>query len=309
MEIPNDNPMRRLELYRQMLLIRLFEERLLELFSEGKLFGTTHTGIGQEATAVAAVAGLRDGDIIFSIHRCHGHYLARFDDPFGLLAEVMGREGGVCGGRGGSQNLCGNHFYTSGVQGGFMPIACGMALAEKRKGSDAIVVAFIGDGTLGEGLVYETFNLLSLWSVPMLVVIENNRYAQTTPVHLAVAGSMVARPIAFGLPAGEIESNDVELLQSRFARLIEQVRAGRSGHVEVVHTYRLAAHSKGDDYRSAEEIAAWRQRDPLEILGARLEPAARQKTEASVRKRLAEVEARATASPLASLEIGGDGTR
>ena len=139
-------------LYSTMYLIRKFENRLLELFSEGKLFGTTHTYVGQEAIAVSVIFNLESSDIVFSNHRCHGHYLAKENDPEGLLAEIMGREGGVCGGRGGSQHLHKNNFYSNGIQGGYLPNALGMAFAEKYKKTGNIVVAFIGDGTLGEGI-------------------------------------------------------------------------------------------------------------------------------------------------------------
>ncbi len=249
--------------YSRIYLIRIVEERILELFEQGRLSGTTHTYVGQEAIAVAAVSHLGPRDLIFSSHRCHGHFLARFGDPVPLLAELMGREGGASGGRGGSQNLCGDSFFSSGVQGGYMPIATGMALAEKIRGSGSIVTAFIGDGTMGEGALYEALNMASLWKVPLLVVVENNRYAQTTPIELNLAGSITGRAAAFGIPAEEIESNDVARLHPFFGAAVFAVRAGGGPRMAVVHTYRLRAHSKGDDDRSEAEIEAWRRKDPL----------------------------------------------
>jgi len=163
------------DLYQQMILIRKFEELLLDLFSKGKLFGTTHTYVGQEAIAVSVMGHLNKSDIVFSSHRCHGHFLAKEDDPEGLLAEIMGRENGVCGGRGGSQHLHKNNFYSNGIQGGIVANSVGMAFAEKYKKTSNIVVVFMGDGTWGEGISYEALNMASLWSVPLLVVVENNR--------------------------------------------------------------------------------------------------------------------------------------
>jgi len=154
-------------------LVRVVEERLLRLFSEGKLAGTTHTCIGQELSAVALADSLdRERDIIFSNHRCHGHYLAWTDDVEGLLAEVMGKESGVCGGIGGSQHLCGRHFFSNGIQGGIVPVSAGLAFAHKLAGDGGIVAVCIGDGTLGEGAVYEAFNIAAKWRLPLLVMLE-----------------------------------------------------------------------------------------------------------------------------------------
>ena len=132
-------------LYEKIVLIRKFENRVLELFSEGKLFGTTHTYVGQEAIAVSAIENLKSSDIVFSSHRCHGHYLAKEDDPLGLLGEMMGKEIGVCAGRGGSQHLYRNNFFSNGIQGGYLSNALGAAFAEKYTHSNNIVIAFIGD--------------------------------------------------------------------------------------------------------------------------------------------------------------------
>src|SRR5580704_964002 len=177
------------ELFKRAATIRHFEETLLGLFSEGKLSGTVHTCIGQELCALAVVDNLREGDWIFSNHRCHGHYLAWSDDVRGLLAEIMGKRSGICGGRGGSQHLYRDQFLSNGVQGGAVPIAAGCALALSRfKDSDFIATAFIGDGTLGEGVVYETLNLARKLGVPLLVVLEKNGYAQSTNTATTISG-------------------------------------------------------------------------------------------------------------------------
>jgi acetoin:2,6-dichlorophenolindophenol oxidoreductase subunit alpha len=282
--------------------IRFFEERLLGLFSEGRLNGTTHTCLGQEATAVGVISCLEKRDLIFASHRCHGHYLARFGDMTGLLAEIMGKAGGVCGGRGGSQHLCRDGFFTNGIQGGYLGIATGMALAEKTAGSGAIVTAFIGDGTLGEGAVYEALNLAALWRVPLLVVVENNGYAQTTPVSANLAGSMAARFAAFGLACGEIESTDAVELHAHFQQIVSAVRTSGRPRVEIVRNCRLGPHSKGDDFRPAADLEPWRRRDPCKLLAARLTAADRAAIEARVLAELQQAEAAATAMPVATLQ-------
>ena len=258
-------------LYQQMLLIRRFEERLFELFSAGELFGTTHTYIGQEAIAVSVLNYLKKEDIIVSNHRCHGHYLARTSDVVGLLAEIMGKQGGLCSGRGGSQHLYKDNFYSNGVQGNMFPVAAGMAYAEKIKGNDTVLIIFVGDGTFGQGNLYETLNLISLWTIPILIVVENNRYAQSTPIELNFAGSFVGRVQGFNISVGEIETNDAEALYQRFGPIVEKVRSKQTPHVEIIHTYRLGPHSKGDDDRQQKEIEAWRENDPLKILEKRMD--------------------------------------
>jgi TPP-dependent pyruvate/acetoin dehydrogenase alpha subunit len=259
-------------LYATMTLIRSFEETLLDLFDRGELFGTTHCYIGQEANAVGVISHLGADDIIFSNHRCHGHFLAYQPSPELLMAEIMGRATGLVGGRGGSQHICHGNFYSNGVQGGIVPNAVGMALAEKVKGTGGIAVVFIGDGTFGEGVLYEALNMASLWSAPILIVAENNRWAQSTPVELELAGSMVDRGRAFGIKSGEIESTDAEALYAHFGPIVEEVRRGGRPRLEVIHTYRLCHHSKSDDHRPAAEIERFRAGDPLALTRSRLDP-------------------------------------
>jgi TPP-dependent pyruvate/acetoin dehydrogenase alpha subunit len=266
-----------LEQYRTMRLIRETEERILQLFSQGKLFGTTHTCIGQEANAVGIIAHLNGDDIIFSNHRCHGHYLAFTGDVTGLVAELMGKPAGVCAGISGSQHLCNGSFFSNGVQGGIVPNAVGMAYAEKILGTGRIAAVFLGDGTLGEGATYEAMNIASLWSAPVLFVIENNYYAQSTPSHLQVAGSIAARPRAFGIDTVELSSTDVEEIDAAAAGVVAGIRAGGRPACLVINTYRLAPHSKGDDFRAPEEIELWRTRDPLVLAAAKLEPGVAEK--------------------------------
>lgn len=262
--------------YEQLYTIRRFETMLLEKFSTGIFHGTTHTSIGQEANAVGILSHLAGHDVVVSNHRCHGHFLAYGGDPQALFAELMGKPTGVCGGVGGSQHIHWRNFYSSGVQGGTVAMAAGMALAEKHSGSEAIVVDFMGDGTLGEGIVYECLNLISLWQAPILLVLENNHIAQTTPSHKAVAGDITQRFTAFNIPATRLDSSDVLEISDTAEKLIHAVRALRSPQALIIDTARLGTHSKGDDTRSTEEMdQLWQNRDPVTIHGARLSAADR----------------------------------
>jgi acetoin:2,6-dichlorophenolindophenol oxidoreductase subunit alpha len=271
------------EFYAELYRIRRFEETVLENFPKGVFFGTTHTYLGQEADAVGVLFALQADDIVFSNHRCHGHFLAYGGDPRALFAELMGKATGVCGGRGGSQHLHWRNFYSNGVQGGIAPVAAGMALAEKLKVSHTATVAFLGDGTLGEGVVYETLNLASLWKAPVLFVVENNRIAQTTPIDLALAGSILGRFQAFDIPAWELHSSDVEEIASISGPLLAEVREEGAPRALILHTCRFGPHSKGDDTRPAEQVERMRQeRDPLAIQARRLEAGERKTIEAQV---------------------------
>ncbi|MBI2358453.1 MAG: hypothetical protein HYV04_06040, partial [Deltaproteobacteria bacterium] len=249
--------------------IRAFELHLLKLFGQGQLSGTTHTCVGQELCA-AVLSPLLDPqrDYVFSNHRCHGHFMAFGGSMPDLLSEIMGREGGVCGGRGGSQHLCSGNFFSNGLQGGNLPIATGVALARRltdgeRTVPGGIVVCFIGDGTLGEGIVYETMNLASLWSLPLLVVVEHNGYAQSTDTRTTTSGDVAQRFAAFGIATDRRSPECLEVLCEHLRQVVAGVR-GTDGRpvrpfVQILDTFRLAAHSKGDDHRPPEVIqAAWR---------------------------------------------------
>jgi acetoin:2,6-dichlorophenolindophenol oxidoreductase subunit alpha len=275
-------------LYRRMYFIRRFEETLLALFEEGVVNGTTHACIGQEANAVGLMEHLRDGDHLFSNHRCHGHFLAWTGDAFGLLAEIMGKPAGLCSGVGGSQHICAQGFKSNGVQGGIVPAAAGIALAEQLRGPDHLSVVFLGDGTLGEGVVYETLNLSVLWQLPLLVVLEDNGWAQSTPRRLNLAGDITPRFEAFGLPVVEVDTTDVLEVDGAAEEAAIGCRTRRGPGALIIHTYRLCHHSKNDDNRPVEEVAARRAYDPLVVHGARLAPEERVQTEAEVVQALEE---------------------
>jgi len=260
-----------LAFYRAMYRIRRFEETVLEEFKRGVFAGTTHTSLGQEANAVGVISALQPEDIIVTNHRCHGHFLAYGGDMHALFAEMMGRESGVCAGRGGSQHIHWRNLYSNGVQGGIVPIAAGMALAEKQKGSGSIVTVFIGDGTFGEGIIYEAFNMARLWALPLLIVVEHNHIAQTTPTELVQVGQLADRMRAFEIPVNELNSSDVYEIHQAALNAAESVRSDQLPSALLLHTVRFGPHSKGDDTRDEAELRALQdQRDPLKILGQRL---------------------------------------
>lgn len=289
-------------LYKTMLAIRRFEERALAEFSTGKLFGTTHAYIGQEANAAALFSVTNPDDIIWSNHRCHGHFLAYGGDPYRLAAELMGKSTGLVGGRGGSQHIQWRNFYSNGIQGGFAPIAAGMSLAEKSQRTGNIVLAFLGDGTLGEGALYESLNLAALWQLPVLYVLENNQIAQTTPVEQAVAGSIPARFKAFGIETWEAASSDVLTLQPLARQAVDHARSGLPAAL-LLHTNRFSAHSKGDDTRPRELLAKLRAEcDPLAIHAPRLSAAELAQAESEISDLIDDAFTRASNDPFPVLK-------
>jgi 2-oxoisovalerate dehydrogenase E1 component len=248
---------------KEALRIRKVEEKFLELFSLGKLNGTVHTCVGQEFSALAFAGQLKKKDFVFSNHRCHGHYIAFTGDVRGLLAELLGKASGTCGGIGSSQHLCHKNFFSNGIQGGIVPVAAGYALGNKLRHNDAIGVVYIGDGTLGEGALYETMNIISKWEIPLLIVCENNYYAQSTPQHINLAGDILARARAFGIRTGHGDTWSPETLMQRAQEAIDYVRQETRPCFFLVDTYRLNAHSKGDDDRDPADVAHYREKDFL----------------------------------------------
>jgi len=291
-----------LELYRHVRLIRSFEESLLSLFRAGLLHGTVHTCLGQEATPAALAPWIEKGDVVLGSHRSHGYFLALGHDPYRLYAEIMGRATGVCGGRGGSQHLYAGNFMTSGVQGSFVPVATGMALAAKLAGERSVSVVLLGDGTMGEGAVYESLNFAALHDLPVLFLVENNHIAQTTPIEWAVAGKLVDRAKAFGIASGEIESTDAVALASYFEPVMARVRAGKP-EFHVVHCERFGPHSRRDDPRDPEVLRSFERIDPVTILRARLPAAETERIDRDVETELAAGRARAEKDPVDEAEV------
>lgn len=251
------------ETIRQALLIRKVEEKLLKLFAEGKINGTIHTCIGQELIGVCLAKKLHPDDYVFSNHRGHGHYISRTGDLTGLFAEVMGRETGISGGMGGSQHIHANNYISNGIQGGMTPVAAGVALAFKLDRVRNIAVAFIGDGTLGQGVLYETLNICGIWQLPIIFVLENNGYAQSTSMKQTFAGDLEARIRGFGLRYLKTDTWDLDRLDSAITQAIQAAREEKSPILLEVRTYRLKSHSKGDDNRDNKEIESFRGMDLL----------------------------------------------
>jgi 2-oxoisovalerate dehydrogenase E1 component len=290
------------ELYQYANFIRLTEQLVLDLFSRGLLSGTTHTCLGQELCQMSVVRALSEpDDAVFSNHRNHGHFLTYSGDALGLVAEIMGREAGVCRGYGGSQHIALRRFHSNGVQAGMTAIACGQALDVKRRGGRGVVAVIIGDGTLGEGLLYESMNLASIWHAPVLFVVENNGIAQTTITRDTVGGSIEARGQAFGLRTWRLDDASPGFMADVDA-IVVQMRDGQGPGMLVIDTRRMGPHSKGDDLRDAAERDAIAARDPLAALGRLLPAAERESIEAANTAYLKAVEAAALASPESRFE-------
>jgi TPP-dependent pyruvate/acetoin dehydrogenase alpha subunit len=266
------------DLYRTVLVIRRFEERAIEYVRSGEIVGGIHPYLGQEAIAAGVCAALTSADVITSTHRGHGHVLARGADPGRLLAELMGRETGLNKGRGGSMHAADFSLGILGanaIVGAAASIATGAAWASRQQGRDTVAVTFFGDGAMNEGMLLEAFNLAALWRVPVLFVCENNGYATTMPVESAVAGSITGRARAFGIPAYTIDGQDPEKGLEATSVAVGRARAGKGPTFLECMTYRFDAHHTFEhrarlSYRSPEDVAAGRSRDPVAIQGSRL---------------------------------------
>ena len=283
-------------------LIRETEKLILELFGRGLVSGTTHTCLGQEICQMSVVRALNDpDDYVLSNHRNHGHFLTYSGDCLGLVAEIMGRQTGVCGGYGGSQHLAFRNFHSNGVQAGMTGIGVGLAHALKSRSSRGIVAIVIGDGTLGEGLLYESMNLASIWNVPVLFVVEHNGIAQTTYTRDTIGGDIVARGLAFGLSAWRLSDRD-EDFSAQVERVVEDMRESRRPGMLVIDTGRMGPHSKGDDLRDVDERDEITASDPLKALRARCAADDVKAIESACQVFLAQVEKAAMESPLAGFD-------
>lgn len=245
------------------ILIRSVEEKLLSLFSEGKLNGTVHTCVGQEFSGVFISKYLIEDDHIVSNHRGHGHYLSRFDDIEGLIGEIMGKKCGCSGGYGGSQHLVNKNYMSNGIQGGMVPIAAGVSLFNKRMNNKNISVAYIGDGTLGEGIIYETLNIAAKWELPLLIIMENNQYAQSTSQTQTFSGNIQKRIEGFGAKYFITSTNNLFELDKVSEDGINYVRnKSKPAFIEII-TSRINPHSKGDDNRDIREVDSYLSKDLL----------------------------------------------
>ena len=272
-------PERWLSHYRSLLLIRLTEERIASLYAQGGISGTCHLCIGQEAAAVGVAEAMKKGDLAVSCHRGHGHLLAMGGDPERLLGELMGKRNGYCRGRGGSQHISVpqiGFLGTNGITGGGIPLATGAALSQQMRGTGAVVVCFFGDGASNQGTFHESLNMAALWRLPVVYVCENNGYAMSEPVERTIAGGdILARPRAYGIASWRADGMDVEATSAAAHTAVEHARAGRGPAFLELLTYRFCGHSKSDRmvYRTREEEAQWKQRDPILTTRERLDSA------------------------------------
>jgi len=263
-----------LERYGQMLLIRLFEGEIHRLFLRGEVHGTTHLYAGQEAVAVGVCATLTDGDWIAGTYRGHGHALAAGTDPERLVAEMLGRSSGICGGRAGSMNVVDlEHGLVGcfGIVGASIGAATGAALSAKRTGN--VAVAFFGDGATNQAYFHECLNFAAVASLPVVFVCENNLYGEFTPMHHVTAGADIAgRARAYEIPAARVDGNDMWAVTDAAREAVDRARSGAGPTLLEARTYRHYGHSKSDPatYRPKEEVERWMERDPLTIARARL---------------------------------------
>ncbi|MGV3569383.1 MAG: pyruvate dehydrogenase (acetyl-transferring) E1 component subunit alpha [Ramlibacter sp.] len=262
------------ELYRQMLRIRRFEARCVQLYQSQQIRGFLHLYDGEEAVAVGVMAGLRPEDAVVATYREHGQALARGVPMDRLLAEMLGKREGCCRGRGGSMHVFDRErrfFGGNAIVGGGLPLAAGIALADRRLRPGAVTACFFGEGAVTEGAFHETMNLARIWNLPVLFVCENNLYAMGMPLAEAEAETEIFRKAqAYRIPAAAVDGMDPVAVEAAAARALEQVRAWQGPFFLECRTYRFRAHSMFDAqaYRSREEVEGWKQRDPLERLAA-----------------------------------------
>jgi pyruvate dehydrogenase E1 component alpha subunit len=267
-----------LHAYREMLLIRRFEEKAGQLYGMGYIGGFCHLYIGQEAVVVGMMMALKPGDQIITAYRDHGHMLATGMDAKGVMAELTGRRHGYSKGKGGSMHMFSvekNFFGGHGIVGTPAPLGTGIAFANKYRGNDAVCVTFFGEGATNQGQVYESFNMASLWKLPVLYVIENNHYAMGTAVERgsALAEELYHRGLAFGIKGEQVDGMDIAAVKDAGTRALTFVRAGNGPTILEMRTYRYRGHSMSDPakYRTREEVQDVREhRDPIELVRKRL---------------------------------------
>jgi acetoin:2,6-dichlorophenolindophenol oxidoreductase subunit alpha len=265
-----------LRMYRQMVAIRLFEERVNDLYTRALMPGLAHLYIGEEAVAVGVCEALRADDYITSTHRGHGHCLAKGAVPHLMFAELLGKEAGYCKGKGGSMHIADpatGNLGANAIVGGGAALATGAAFASKALGQDRVAVCFFGEGALGQGVVYESMNLAQLWKLPVIYACENNLYNEYTHCSETTAGDMLARPAAFGLAAEAVDGQDVRAVHAAAARMVARARGGDGPGFLLLDTYRYRGHHVGDIareyYRPKQEEQRWMsERDPSALHAA-----------------------------------------
>jgi pyruvate dehydrogenase E1 component alpha subunit len=260
-----------LNFYREMLLIRRFEEKAGQLYGMGLIGGFCHLYIGQEAVVVGIEAAAEEGDKRITSYRDHGHMLACGMDPKGVMAELTGREGGLSKGKGGSMHMFSKekHFYGGhGIVGAQVPLGAGLAFADKYKGNGRVTFTYFGDGAANQGQVYETYNMAELWDLPVIFVIENNQYAMGTSTKRSTKSvSLFGRGAAYGIPGEQVDGMDVLAVKAATEKAVAHCRAGKGPYILEMMTYRYRGHSMSDPakYRSREEVQKMREeRDAIE---------------------------------------------
>ena len=253
-----------------MLRIRAFEEKAEELYALGRVHGTMHLSIGQEATAVGVSSALREGDFLLNTHRGHGHCLAWFGSDVNLMmAEFMGREAGYCRGRGGSMHIANveaNNLGANGIVGGGLPMAAGVGMSIKMRKTDQVCVVIFGDGASNEGAFHESLNLSSIWKLPVIYVCENNQYAMSMDIRKSANVEDISqRACAYNIRGITVDGNDLAAVHDAIAQAAAECRAGQGPVLVECKTYRWRGHSKSDRqlYRTRDEVGEWQRRDPI----------------------------------------------
>jgi TPP-dependent pyruvate/acetoin dehydrogenase alpha subunit len=264
------------EMLRRMLRIRLFEEATIALFHGGELPAMVHLSIGQEAAVVGACLATTDRDFMTGNHRSHGHPIAKGADLRGLMAELLGKAGGVCGGKGGSMHLADfsvGSLGESGIVASAIPVATGAGLTSSVLGTGAVCLCFFGDGAANEGVFHESLNIASVWKLPVIYFCENNGYAVSVPMSESTAVPEIARRAAgYDMPGVLVDGQDVVATYRATLEAVERARSGGGPTLIEAKTYRFRGHSRTDPgrYRADGELERWKERDPIELLGAQL---------------------------------------
>ena len=304
----------RLDWFRRMIEIRLFEDKVQELFQQGLIEGTTHLCQGQEAVSVGAMAALLPDDYLTVTYRGHGHAIARGLELETLFAEMMGRSTGCCRGVGGSM-----HFtdFSRGLIGAFaivgagLPVAVGAALSAKLKGENRVALTFFGDGTTNIGTFHEALNMAAVWSAPVVFIIENNLYGEYSPVRATTPlDDLAERATSYAIPGSVVDGQDVETVHAAVQAAVDRARSGAGPSLLEMKTYRYRGHSRTDPakYRVPGELEQWKERDPIALLGAKLAEDGTLSADAqhelwdAVRAEVDDVAARAAEAPYPTLE-------
>ncbi|MDO9228234.1 MAG: thiamine pyrophosphate-dependent dehydrogenase E1 component subunit alpha [Syntrophales bacterium] len=268
-----------LKMYEQMLTIRRFEEKAIELFEHNLIRGNIHPCIGQEAVSVGACSPLRRDDFMVNTHRGHGNCIAKGADLKLMMAELFGKSTGYCKGKGGSMHIAdfeGGNLGANGIVGGGLPIAVGAGIGIQNRGTDQVAVCFFGDGATNQGTFHESLNLAALWKLPVIFVCENNLYGLSTPVRESISVVNISdRAMAYGIPGMSIDGNDIIAMHTKMTEAVDRARAGEGPTLLDCITYRFFGHFTGDPgkgitYRSKEEMGQWLERCPIKRFRERL---------------------------------------